>query len=917
VLGLAAVLAALLAARGPAIAERAEYTWPPTLLPARSPDAGWYTPLLLAQHHAERIAAEVPCGREPTVPAAGPFVLVVSTTRDPDRHNGLSVVRNQGGRTTLRVGREALATLDAADLGPECRLDVRFDERDWTVSSRGAVLARGTVDAAPAVSGLFTDLDLRAKPRLHVAITPHVQDTRPSATQSRLRTLTVALLAAAVLVLLPHRMRRPARPRRPALRVAPQDVTVLVVVGAWWLVAPLHFDDGWVRARQVNALVSGGFSSYYEHFGANLPLATWIEWLQHHVVAHSSSLAIDRLPTFVVVIATWLVCRTCLLRLLGRRPSRRDSQWWAAALTYCVGVLAFGMTLRPEPAIALLTVGVLAACISYVETPSLGAPVVAVLLCGLAVTIHPGGVIASAPVLVCLPRLWRDVRARRALAPMGVGAVLAIGLAWALLLAHLDSDTVQRDSNVALIRSSGFHAQGIFDETQRYAYLADRGSSVPRRESVVLLGLVLIAFMAGRFWRRPLPQLLPSASVGLGLVLLSLTPSKWIWHFGGFIGLAAVAVGIETDRLAGLRGRAGRRLPAVAAAVLGLSVWAALDPHEWGPLDVGRWTLYSRPVPYVAAMLGGAAVVLVLAATRRMTRPDLALLPAVAAGLVAMTIVAHGLDGAASAFTTTPRQAISSLAGSRGCGIADDVVVPSPDSMQALPVLSATTRRHVGGRDSAPLERVRRTTAWHLVRPGSAVGVLAGGARESADELLVTWGHRQGKTIKTLTMGRVPMPAPAGGVVRDDWTFVPERALPARPPEADAVRIEARRRDGEETTTILSRPVSYRPEPLEAVLRRYGQRAAVDPFLFEGTPCASLPTLAYGVAQTPRVLVEAEWGVSFAGNSSPFRGLDNVYETWSVPVALDGRDHRRIVIRWALADPQEALAPPGRRVWLD
>ena len=33
---------------------------------------------------------------------------------------------------------------------------------------------------------------------------------------------------------------------------------------------------------------------------------------------------------------------------------------------------------------------------------------------------------------------------------------------------------------------------------------------------------------------RTLPELLPTASIGLGLLLLSLTPSKWIWHFGGF-----------------------------------------------------------------------------------------------------------------------------------------------------------------------------------------------------------------------------------------------------------------------------------------------------------------------------------------------------------------------------------------------
>ena len=56
-------------------------------------------------------------------------------------------------------------------------------------------------------------------------------------------------------------------------------------------------------------------SSYYEHWGTNLPLAAWFEWAQHLVVAHTASLAIDRAPTVVLLAATWVVTRRCLRRL--------------------------------------------------------------------------------------------------------------------------------------------------------------------------------------------------------------------------------------------------------------------------------------------------------------------------------------------------------------------------------------------------------------------------------------------------------------------------------------------------------------------------------------------------------------------------------------------------------------------------
>ena len=87
-----------------------------------------------------------------------------------------------------------------------------------------------------------------------------------------------------------------------------------------------------------------------------------------------------RLFSAIFVVATWFVARWCLVDLTGRRPSRSDAIWWVAAAVFGIGSTAFGMTLRPEPMIALLVVAVLACCIRYLRASGIGPLVVAVLL---------------------------------------------------------------------------------------------------------------------------------------------------------------------------------------------------------------------------------------------------------------------------------------------------------------------------------------------------------------------------------------------------------------------------------------------------------------------------------------------------------------------------------------------------------
>ena len=324
----------------------------------------------------------------------------------------------------------------------------------------------------------------------------------------------------------------------------------------------------------MNSLVSGGFSNYYDDYGANLPLATWYEWIQHFVMTGTDSLGVHRLFSLAFVVATWGVARWCLVELTGRRPSRSDTTWWVAAAVFGIGATAFGMTLRPEPMIALLVVAVLACCIRYLQASAAGPLVVAMLLVGLALTIHPAGAVALAPLFVCLPRVIGDARRRAGITVVELALVVSVGMAWTTLLAVLDFDLTSRDESIGLIQDAG-HSSGLVQESERYEALWQWGASPPRRELVALL--VVSAAIALVAWRRKrdLPERLPSASVAIGLLLLGFAPSKWIWHFGVFTGLAVVVIGLESDRFD--RRRVSARWRWVAAAVvLAVSLFCGL-----------------------------------------------------------------------------------------------------------------------------------------------------------------------------------------------------------------------------------------------------------------------------------------------------------------------------------------------------
>ena len=193
----------------------------------------------------------------------------------------------------------------------------------------------------------------------------------------------------------------------------------------------------------------------------NLPVAYWLEWSQHWLTQSVEALLVLRLPSLVLLAATWVLCRWVLAAHRGAEPASRSGRSTAAFLA---GAMAGGMTLRPEPVTAFFLVAVLACVVRFRERESAGPLALATVLVPLAILGHPAGILTLAPLLVVGADIFRWARANVAAA----GTLLASGIGLFAVLAFVGSDLEQRRSDAQWTRTYGPHADWR-DEFLRYS----------------------------------------------------------------------------------------------------------------------------------------------------------------------------------------------------------------------------------------------------------------------------------------------------------------------------------------------------------------------------------------------------------------------------------------------------------------
>lgn len=676
---LVALAAAVVAAVGPAKGESSEYSWPPSVLPAETPDRGWYAPLPLLNRVPASIVLRVPCGLAPPLVRDGQ-VRVLATARRP-RQAGAFWIEQASDSLRAGVGTSELA---AVPWPASCPLHLEVTEGELRLPDRVVPLDTGALDDMPIVTGLFTTLDLGAGEPPDVVVRTRTYATSQTARQSVAAALGAALaLFALVFIAEPRRRVRRLSLGR-GLRAAwdARDPTDAVVVGmllVWWIVAPALTDDGWIWAQYRLLSEHAVDSIYLNNWGLTFPLGYWLIWLGQWPIGLSTDLVFMRVPSLVVLLATWPVCRWCLSGTLREGPQAVVR--WMLAAAFLVGATAWLMTLRFEPVIALMALASLKAMLMFVRAPQIISPVIVALLAVLALTAHPVGLVVFAPLLAAGPQLLRWLRAGGPLLLAASVPILVSALALALILLTVDADLPTRLDSARLVGGEELHREPWWREYIRYTRFDQfGGETAVRRLSLALLLLSVAGWVARSRTPHTSVPTLPARSLGVALVLLAFVSSKWPWHFGALAAVGAVAAAAELARLVREHEQGARGVvrPLVAAILLAVVVlWSWDADGEWSKIDLQetRWSYgfgiggltWWLAVPLV---LVGVAVL----ALRRRRLPLIIGWTATAATFAAVALTAGllGYDAAVSSWTAT-RQNLGVLAGREACGLADQL----------------------------------------------------------------------------------------------------------------------------------------------------------------------------------------------------------------------------------------------------
>ena len=902
----AALLSVIIAANGPAQREQAEVSWPAADAPAdllrvdRDDDL-WFTPLLVSSHSAESLLVSIPCA---VTASAGP-VLVFATVRRPEEAPGLAIVLRDA-TLEVRLG-ASLLTAAHWPAARDCRGRLGIDDFGWQLSRDDELLAAG-VAPAPVVSGFYTAVDPSGGEIVRAELTTRPFASRLSARQWGFYAAAVVLGGFAMSGL--SRRRAPASSRgrpRPGL----EDVVVVASLVLWWMIGPWYFDDGWLMATVRSHRTSGSFNNYFDTVATQLPLG-----FAHHVIltpfakADAPFLA-WRLVPLAACIGTWMLLRTAYRLLVGDDGPR--SGIVALAAGFLTFAFAWLMTLRPEPVVAFLCSVAGVGCLYYARHHSRQALSVAVSAAAVSATLHPSGFVAVAPLVVAVPTLLRD--ARQGLAHIAeISAVMLIGATIAIGLLFADTDIGLWRRNYSRFAADGFHSHGVNDEVIRYRDLLTNGP-VPAVASVLFGALALVLFIARLVSRRGRIQRLDAAGFALlvGAALLTITPSKWIYHFGSAAAVASLAIAIETARISEkadrtspsirrLRGWHGAATVVAVGLIVGRSLASTADAQYF--LDPG--TVHIRPRVAHATLLTIALGALAVAhfARRRQRATETASQWAIPVGLIVVAATSVMLLGIGPSVNgrswSFARRGVPDALG-RGCSLADHIDVSDPLALQTLRPASpsqselvATDARAVHpplpeladvSVYSTDLHGVAATgtlrTPWFELAPSGTdrdlIVAVKGRTNHDGNELAAEWAQRapEEAPIARTVVQIDRQPERLNGPMWMGWRIIRLNRLAPVPAAADLVRLVARDSGtGPGGYLAFSAPIIVPHTRLSTDLDR--RTVLVSPPQLPVFTCASPPQLDDGLATMPDVAI----GFTYSASVSEIAEIGSASGPW-------------------------------------
>ncbi len=931
---LVAVLLGLAVPLAPVTSDVTTVSWPAGTGPVRS------TVLSLSPPRPASFDATVPCAALRaggdvlrTMPAgAVPKALtedVAPEDRRPTAHPdrvaaGGLVVSSVAGRVDVVVSGERMLSTALPPGNCVLGLHLGADGLRATLDGAAVPLACGSCAdiAPPQVSELSTSAEGPGTVAPQVTLQT---DDRYASTPGPLKIvlLVAHLLALAVLFVLLARDHGPAvrrwwQGRWHAWRVLRRhlswaDAVVLVVSGAWVVLAPMNFDDSWYPLMARDAGASGylGNAVYMFNVTEN-PFVASQYLMQAWGALGGWSLVWLRLLPLAFGLLAYALLRVYLAIALRRAEVRRGYVPWALLVGHLVWWLPFGLTLRPEPLIVLLSVVVLL----LVELARLRtAPVlyaVAVAAAALALTCSPTGLVASAPLLVELPRWWPRIRASTTAERVVALAVLAAAASVAVPVAFADA-SLGDFLEASAVHSYYYNTVPWYDELTHYQTLLTPGRTSWGGRGPILLKLgVTVLVAAGSARRGPddddLRRLLlhSAATSAVAFALVAASPTKWVLHFPAVGAAGTVLLAVALLR-APLPGKERALATAVGLAVLvvvtsvtfaGWNVWtpysdrgqpfgAHADPAPT-PLSQNLLAPHLGPV-FLRNPLVWIAVAVLAAAwaawsvrrwpDRRLPRPgpDRAVL-AVACGTLVVGMLGVFVLAPATQYpgwTVALGNTKDVLRGNL-CGLQDEVTALGPASVPlGRPTGPAVTDGDMvdSSRFPPPHPVPDLGPVWHDATPTSSgraglvtgwYPVPAGGDAtdvvvpsllvNSPDERVVVEFGRGPAGGVAVTGGReiVPLPNADGRTWQERAVSLVDQ--PVRP-EFVRVRVVPGPAVGEDRIAVAAPRLAV-PRPITEVLA--GRSVLVDQMSTVLWPCVDQAAVARGIAPPPDVRIHAD-----------------------------------------------------------
>ena len=890
----------------PVVADDPVVSWP------RAVEAPRSTVLPLVPYRPLSLDATVPCAALAALDlrAEGGVALRTMPVRSGVVDQGLVVAVHRG---TVQITASGATLLGEPLPAGGCGYRVVADA-DGVRVLRDGVQRIAAPLRVPQVAELATDVE--GQPAAGgLAVTLHT-DARYESTPSALKIGLLVLHAVALLALLglalwwlggtalPVSQNQPPSPTRRRPRAA--DVVLVAVAVIWVLLAPVNFDDPWYVLMARGAASSGSIGNAIYMFNVTEnPFVASQYVLQLWGALGGWGLAWMRLVPLSYGLLTWALLRTLLVVGLGRELGTGRAVW-ALLVASLLWWLPYGMTLRPEPLIVLLAAAVLLLAELARRRRSVGLLAAATATAALAVTVSPSGLVAAAPLVLALPWLWTWLRTHD-VGSRVVAVLVLVAAGTALVLVGFADATLGDVLESTAVHQWYYQTFSWYEEIIHYhtVLTLPDSSQWARRAPVVLTVavLVVVAIGSGRPTGAddPVRRLLLGSAVctAIALGLLTLTPTKWVNHFGAVAAAPTVLLAAALLRSPLPRGAGGITGAAGAALLVGAVSLSFAGPNLWRPYsdrgqpfgdhlavagninDLEHLRPSLGPVPLTSPLLWTAVALATVGWVwwwRRGSEltADRGVLLAGSLTLVVLTL---------GVFVWAPlRQypgwsvALSTVNALRGqpCKLAGYAQVLVETPVQPAASGSAATDGAFAAAASLPFPvppPTPDTPVWHDAVPaGPETGLLVTPwfalPAEGTDLLIPLLGTRAGQLIELEyataggpappAVGRVPLPADLS-VSDTDWQQAAVAVAGLGTPRPSSVRLVVRDQvSGPGSWLAVGAPRLATARPLTALTA--GRPEYVDQLTTTLLPCVDQVGVEHGIARAPQVRVLADEG---------------------------------------------------------